>query len=165
MCIFIWVEKSSSIVPITQPPPPSVLSRSSQPEDRVKARRPELDEETTQWCREQRCEENEDKKGRRYKVLKPLFIFLSPNINGKFPLKQSLLSWVEKPAKSTWQTETGKMESERWRGSEGCRPAIKCLIVRGRGKDPWAWEPAWVGHFNEKTAWRICGNDHKMLSL
>lgn len=81
-----------SAVPITQPP--VHLASHAHPEDTVKARRPELDEETPQWCREQRRVENEDKKrGKRYKVLKPLFIFLSLEINGKFSLKQSLLSW------------------------------------------------------------------------
>lgn len=52
--------------------------------------------------------------GGTHRGLEPLFIFfffLSPEVNGTFSLKQSLLSWVEKPRKKA----LGRPRVVEWR--------------------------------------------------
>lgn len=111
-----------SAVPTTQPPA-HLSSRApvlSHPEDSLKARRPELDGRRHNGAHYKDVYRMKTKRGggvggETHRGLKPpfIFFFLSPEVNGTFSLKQSLLSWVEKPRKSTWQTESGRMESER----------------------------------------------------
>lgn len=93
-----WLHKSQGLDESLENSSSALLSP-PHPEDSLKARRPELDEGTPQWSR-LGCVEKEDKKKKkrglkRHIALKPLFMFLSSQINGGLSLKQksSFLSW------------------------------------------------------------------------
>lgn len=113
--------KNSSSIPLSQshPPPtpqciyPAKLLQPSHPEDSLKARRPELDEETPQW-RRLGCVGKEDKKKgskKTHSTKAPFHVFVCTNKWWIVPQAKVFLLELKSRGKSTWQS--GRMECER----------------------------------------------------